>query len=156
RPRRWAATRPAARRSLCSPPGRRPRRAGHGSSANFLPSPAGGAQASQSSSGRHTPACLTIYGDWRGIRGAALAARRYTAPRHRNDLTMRGLLRIVLITIALAAIAPHAHASTLDDMVAAVVRIKTFINPDGNSVSNLGREREGSGIVIDESGLVLT
>ena len=36
------------------------------------------------------------------------------------------------------------------------MRIKTFINPDGTSVSNLGREREGSGIVIDESGLVLT
>ena len=46
--------------------------------------------------------------------------------------------------------------TSLDDMVAAVVRIKTFINPDGTSVSNLGREREGSGIVIDESGLVLT
>ena len=37
-----------------------------------------------------------------------------------------------------------------------MVGIKTFINPDGTSVSNLGREREGSGIVIDESGLVLT
>jgi S1-C subfamily serine protease len=37
-----------------------------------------------------------------------------------------------------------------------VVKIKTFINPDGRSVQNLGREREGSGIVIDESGLVLT
>ena len=41
-------------------------------------------------------------------------------------------------------------------LVAAVVHIKTFINPDGTSVSNLGREREGSGIVIDENGLVLT
>ena len=37
-----------------------------------------------------------------------------------------------------------------------MVRIKTFINPDGRSVSNLGREREGSGILIDENGLVLT
>jgi hypothetical protein len=34
-----------------------------------------------------------------------------------------------------------------------VVRIKTFINPDGRSVGNLGREREGSGILIDENGL---
>src|SRR6185436_17141625 len=42
------------------------------------------------------------------------------------------------------------------DLVSAVVRITTFINPDGTSVSNLGREREGSGIIIDESGLVLT
>ena len=53
-------------------------------------------------------------------------------------------------------IAAPAQATTLDDLVSAVVRVKTFINPDGTSVSNLGREREGSGIVIDESGLVLT
>jgi S1-C subfamily serine protease len=69
---------------------------------------------------------------------------------------MRNFLRIALITLGFVATVPQAHASTLDDMVQAVVRIKTFINPDGNSVSNLGREREGSGIVIDESGLVLT
>ena len=53
-------------------------------------------------------------------------------------------------------IAAPAQATKLDDLVSAVVRVKTFINPDGTSVSNLGREREGSGIVIDESGLVLT
>jgi S1-C subfamily serine protease len=69
---------------------------------------------------------------------------------------MRGIFRIGLIALGLVVIAPPVHANTLDDMVTAVVRIKTFINPDGNSVSNLGREREGSGIVIDESGLVLT
>ena len=51
---------------------------------------------------------------------------------------------------------PQAQSTTLDELVSAVVRIKTFIDPDGRSVSNLGREREGSGIVIDESGLVLT
>src|SRR5262245_38939764 len=48
------------------------------------------------------------------------------------------------------------QTTTLNDIVSAVVRIKTFINPDGRSVSNLGREREGSGILLDESGLVLT
>jgi S1-C subfamily serine protease len=46
--------------------------------------------------------------------------------------------------------------TTLNDIVSAVVRIKTFINPDGRSVSNLGREREGSGVLLDESGLILT
>jgi serine protease Do len=49
-----------------------------------------------------------------------------------------------------------AQSATMEDLVGAVVRIKAFINPDGRSVSNLGREREGSGILIDESGLVLT
>ena len=49
-----------------------------------------------------------------------------------------------------------AQGTTLTDLVSAVVRIKTFINPDGRSVSNLGREREGSGIILDENGLILT
>jgi serine protease Do len=37
-----------------------------------------------------------------------------------------------------------------------VVQIKTHINPEGRTVEGLGREREGSGIVIDSDGLVLT
>ena len=36
------------------------------------------------------------------------------------------------------------------------MRIKTVINPDARTTKNLGREREGSGIVIDENGLILT
>jgi S1-C subfamily serine protease len=52
--------------------------------------------------------------------------------------------------------APTQVPSAVEDLVAAVVRIKTFINPDGRSVATLGREREGSGILIDENGLVLT
>jgi S1-C subfamily serine protease len=52
--------------------------------------------------------------------------------------------------------AAHPQTASLDDIVAAVVRVKTFINPDGRSVANLSREREGSGIVIDESGLIVT
>ena len=64
---------------------------------------------------------------------------------------------VLTATIALAGcLAEPSCAATLDEITSAVVRIKTFINPDGTSVSNLGREREGSGIVIDESGLVLT
>jgi serine protease Do len=64
---------------------------------------------------------------------------------------------ILIAAVALTAMmAVPARAATLDELISAVVRIKTFINPDGTSVSNLGREREGSGIVIDESGLVLT
>ena len=44
----------------------------------------------------------------------------------------------------------------MDDLAAAVVRVKAFINPDGRTVANLGMEREGSGIVIGSDGLVLT
>jgi S1-C subfamily serine protease len=44
----------------------------------------------------------------------------------------------------------------LEQLVSSVVRIKTFIAPDGRTVENLGRERDGSGVVIDDSGLILT
>jgi len=68
------------------------------------------------------------------------------------------LRQVVLIaTVALTTLfVVPARSTTLDDLVSSVVRVKTFINPDGTSVANLGREREGSGLVIDESGLVLT
>jgi S1-C subfamily serine protease len=49
-----------------------------------------------------------------------------------------------------------ARAATLDEIVAAVVQVKTTIAPDGQTVQSLGREREGSGVVIDEDGLILT
>ena len=54
-----------------------------------------------------------------------------------------------------AAAAP-AQDSWVEDLVSAVLRVKTQINPDGRTVEGLGREREGSGILIDGDGLVLT
>lgn len=45
---------------------------------------------------------------------------------------------------------------TLDQMIEPVVRIRVFINPDARTVESLGHERDGSGIVIDDNGLVLT
>ena len=75
---------------------------------------------------------------------------------------IRHIIRATLLTALLACPAqaqaparPDAGGA-LDELVSAVVRIKTFINPDGRTVENLGREREGSGIVIDADGLVLT
>src|SRR5262245_61959626 len=46
---------------------------------------------------------------------------------------------------------PQAPAArSLEDLVSAVVHMKTFIHPDGRTVGNLGREREGSAIIIDD------
>ena len=61
----------------------------------------------------------------------------------------------LLLSLAALAAAP-VRADSVEALIAGVVRIKTFINPDGQTVQALGREREGSGIVIDEDGLVLT
>ena len=65
------------------------------------------------------------------------------------------LTPFLALSLALFVAAP-VQAASPDELVAAVVRIKTFINPEGQTVQSLGREREGSGIVIDEDGLVLT
>ncbi len=48
------------------------------------------------------------------------------------------------------------QSAWVEELASAVVRIKTHINPEGRTVAGLGREREGSGVVIDNSGLVLT
>jgi serine protease Do len=66
------------------------------------------------------------------------------------------ILAGLLLPLAFVGASPLAAQSSLEDLVSSVVRIKTFINPDGRTIENLGREREGSGIVIDEDGLVLT
>lgn len=80
--------------------------------------------------------------------------------------TPRRLVSLVVFVLAAAAIigimagwpcgSAQAQSASLEDMVSGVVRIKTFINPDGRTLENLGRDREGSGIVIDDNGLILT
>jgi len=60
------------------------------------------------------------------------------------------------IAALFAGSAAFAQSSQFDELLAGVVRIKTVINPDARTTANLGREREGSGIVIDDNGLVLT
>lgn len=56
----------------------------------------------------------------------------------------------------MGASAAPAQDAWVEELVSAVVRIKTQINPEGRTVEGLGREREGSGILIDGDGLVLT
>src|SRR5262245_46184755 len=63
-----------------------------------------------------------------------------------------GAILISLMSVATAA----AETASIEDLVSAVVRINTHINPEGRTVQGLGREREGSGILIDSDGLVLT
>jgi S1-C subfamily serine protease len=78
-------------------------------------------------------------------------------------LSMRSLriLCACLLAVAGATMAHSARAQTekgpsADDLVNAVVQVKTFINPDGRTIENLGRERQGSGVVISGDGLILT
>src|ERR1700719_1760725 len=82
------------------------------------------------------------------------SARRVLVAR-----TWKTLAAATLMTAALAvALGAPVRAETLalDELLSGVVRIKSFINPDGFTRENLGREREGTGIVIDNGGLVVT
>jgi serine protease Do len=76
-----------------------------------------------------------------------------------NLIPVARWLRYVLavaVAVMVSSSAALAQYPSLEELVSAVVRIKVYINPDGRTVELLGREREGSGIVIDENGLVLT
>src|SRR6516164_4304640 len=76
----------------------------------------------------------------------------------RRSAIRAGSLGLIVCLAALVAAFASASAETvsLDDLLSAVVHIKTSINPDGRSVANLGRNRDGTGIVIDNDGLILT
>jgi S1-C subfamily serine protease len=64
----------------------------------------------------------------------------------------------LIVAAALAAAMPAAavQAQTMQDLLSAVVRVKAFVPPDSRTAETLGREREGSGIVIDQAGLIVT
>jgi S1-C subfamily serine protease len=78
-------------------------------------------------------------------------------PRRLGVTPFRDFLLHLLMIAALALPLPaRAETLALDQLLSAVVHIKTTINPDGRSVDSLGRSREGSAIVIDNDGLILT
>ena len=66
-------------------------------------------------------------------------------------------LRWIIVLAALVVAAPSAaRAQSVQELLSAVVRVKAFVPSDSRTAETLGREREGSGIVIDQAGLVLT
>ncbi len=63
---------------------------------------------------------------------------------------------LALVAGAQAAAQNTAPNIAADELLSAVVQIKTYINPEGRTVKGLGQQRAGSGIVIDDKGLILT
>lgn len=71
-------------------------------------------------------------------------------------LTRMLALASAFVFFVVTAPASQAQSPQLRQLLSGVVHLKTFINPDGRTAQSLGREREGSGIVIDNDGLILT
>ncbi|HEY2226910.1 MAG TPA: S1C family serine protease [Xanthobacteraceae bacterium] len=86
--------------------------------------------------------------------------------RRPRSIPVRELRSALLAALLVLAVAPTAQAQSsaqssaqspaLSELLSGVVRMKAFINPDGRTAPTLGREREGSAIVIDNDGLILT
>src|SRR4029079_2613900 len=53
---------------------------------------------------------------------------------------------IATLAIAITGSTGVAQSTRIEELVSAVVRIRTHVNPEGRTVEGLGREREGSGI----------
>lgn len=85
---------------------------------------------------------------------------RIVSPRTRRSrwqAVILGALAAAAIVLPTAAQnAAKSDLPRLDELLSGIVRIKTFINPEGRTVESLGRERVGSGVVIDNNGLVVT
>ncbi|MDJ0610505.1 MAG: S1C family serine protease [Kiloniellales bacterium] len=73
------------------------------------------------------------------------------ARRFQNPSALRGLLLLAALVAVLLALSP-ARADVLD----AVVGVRATIPADARTAPVLGTQREGSGVVIGEAGLVLT
>src|SRR5262245_38918565 len=81
---------------------------------------------------------------------------RNASRRGPATVALRGLLATPTGVALMSASAVFAQNARVEEFVSAVVRVETHITPGGRTVQGLGREREGSGIVIDSAGLVLT
>ncbi len=76
--------------------------------------------------------------------------------RNRHGFAQAAKLLLAFGFMILLGEVGRAQSPSLEALLSGVVHVKTFINPDGRTLENLGREREGTGIVIDSNGLVLT
>jgi S1-C subfamily serine protease len=62
----------------------------------------------------------------------------------------------IIFAILIAWSGPAYADQTAEEILKAVVKIRSVIPKDAHTASTLGTEREGSGVVIDSEGLILT
>jgi S1-C subfamily serine protease len=75
-----------------------------------------------------------------------------------READMRFALRplAVLFALFIVPFPAFAQPSALDGTFGAVMRLKTFVPAEARTAATLGREREGTAILIDATGLLLT
>ncbi len=78
--------------------------------------------------------------------------------RRTPEADMRLVPRLLILLLACVTAWPAAaqQASPLTATFDAIVRLRTFVPAEARTAATLGREREGTAILIDNSGLLLT
>lgn len=77
----------------------------------------------------------------------------------RTILALRSFAAATLFLALVPGVTGPSHAAdppNMDELLQAIVKVKTFVPADARSAQNLGTEREGTGILIDASGLIVT
>jgi S1-C subfamily serine protease len=69
---------------------------------------------------------------------------------------VRRVAALVLSAAVLASVGAGVAQTPTEEAARAVVRVKSFVPRDARTAAILGTEREGNGVVVDASGLVLT
>ena len=87
---------------------------------------------------------------------------RPSPPRRKARSVLQGLQQALRLPFAAAFFCLIASAATADTrsegaaLVSAVVRLTAEVPPDARTAAGLGTQRDGNGVVIDDSGLILT
>lgn len=63
---------------------------------------------------------------------------------------------LVIFTLLIAFSVPAYADQTAEEILKAIVKIRSIVPKDAHTASSLGTEREGSGVVIDSEGYILT
>lgn len=90
-----------------------------------------------------------------------MAARRIpvdpaSRPRRRLQLCIPLIAFVLMFSAVAAPSSARAEDRTADAVLSAVMRLQAKVPADSRSAASLGTERDGSGVVIDGDGLVVT
>ncbi|MCC7274890.1 MAG: serine protease [Alphaproteobacteria bacterium] len=78
-------------------------------------------------------------------------------PQHLVSRLSRGLRAAALLLVLVATrIVPAAAEEPMDTALQAMVKVRAFVSGEARSARTLGTLREGSGVVIDADGLIVT
>jgi S1-C subfamily serine protease len=69
---------------------------------------------------------------------------------------MKSSFIVIIITVFLTLCIPAYGVQDVDDILSAIVKLRSFVPENARTARLLGTEREGTGVVIDSDGLILT